>query len=95
MNRPHFSSHFLIALFTAWAILTDLEVRAQLVDVSNSMALETNHTGGYLGEGVSFADFNGDYIDDLSFADYQGNLRFYVGTGNESGFELVDLGLPK
>lgn len=94
MNRPHFSSHFLIALFTAWAVLTDLEVRAQLVDVSNSMALETNHTGGFLGEGVSFADFNGDYIDDLSFADYQGNLRFYVGTGNESGFELVDLGLP-
>lgn len=67
---------------------------AQMVDVSNEMDLETQHIGGYLGAGVSFADFNGDYIDDLSFADFQGNLKFYAGTGTDSGFVSVNLGLP-
>jgi hypothetical protein len=43
--------------------------------------LETDHTGGFLGAGVSFADFNGDRIDDLSFAHHQGSLRFFAGTG--------------
>ena len=49
--------------------------------------------GGFLGAGVSFADFNGDYIDDLTFADYEGNLKFFAGTGDESGFVEVDFGL--
>lgn len=65
---------------------------AQLVDVSNLIGLETDHTGGNLGAGVSFVDFTGDYIDDLSFANYEGNLVFYEGTG--TGFVPLDLGLP-
>jgi len=66
----------------------------QLLDVSDSLIVETDHTGGYLGAGVSFVDFNGDYIDDLSFADFEGDLRFYRGTGDESGFVEIDLDLP-
>lgn len=78
------------------AILMSLPcmVMAQMVDVSNEMDLETQHIGGYLGAGVSFADFNGDYIDDLSFADFQGNLKFYAGTGTDTGFVSTNLGLP-
>ena len=67
---------------------------AQLADVSNIVQLETQHTGGFLGAGVSFADFNGDYIDDLTFADFQGDLKFFAGTGDEEGFTPVDFNLP-
>jgi hypothetical protein len=65
---------------------------SQLVDVSSQLALETNHFGGYLGAGVSFVDFTGDYIDDLTFANFEGDLKFYQGTG--AGFIPVDLNLP-
>ncbi len=87
-------------VYIAWtAVLAMLVVIpsvtvAQMVDVSNDMGLETQHIGGYLGAGVSFADFNGDYIDDLSFADFEGNLKFYAGTGTDSGFVSMNLGLP-
>ena len=40
--------------------LCHLSVNAQFVDVSNNLQLSTDHTGGFLGSGVSFADFNGD-----------------------------------
>ena len=73
-------------------MLTGTVASAQLVDVSNVLNLQTEHFGGYLGAGVSFADFNGDFIDDLSFADFEGNLHFFAGTGE--GFESVDLALP-
>ena len=43
--------------------------------------IQTDHTGGYLGTGLSFADFNGDGKDDLSFGHHNGLLRFYEGTG--------------
>jgi hypothetical protein len=66
---------------------------AQFTDVSNQLSLTTHHYGGFLGAGVSFADFNGDYIDDLTFAHHEGNLKFYAGTGDESGFIEVDFGL--
>ncbi|MEC8634900.1 MAG: hypothetical protein VXY58_03740, partial [Bacteroidota bacterium] len=31
---------------------------AQFTDVSNQLSLATHHYGGFLGAGVSFADFN-------------------------------------
>jgi hypothetical protein len=71
-----------------------LTSQGQLLDVSDSIVLETGHTGGYLGAGVSFVDFNGDYIDDLTFADFEGDLRFYRGTGDESGFVEIEPNLP-
>ena len=64
----------------------------QLVDVSNTIELETGHFGGYLGAGVSFVDFTGDYIDDLTFADYEGDIHFFEGTG--TGFIPLELDFP-
>ena len=63
----------------------DIHVKSQLIDVSNSLLLETDHTGGYLGSGVSFADFNGDDIDDLTFGHHAGQLWFYEGYNNQTG----------
>lgn len=66
-------------------------VVSQLVIDNGVAGLETDHTGGYLGTGMSFADFNGDGIDDLSFGHHNGELKFYEGTGN--GFTVLDLDL--
>ena len=63
----------------------------QLVEVSDALMIQTDHTGGYLGTGLSFADFNGDGKDDLSFGHHNGLLRFYEGTG--MGFEEIELQL--
>jgi hypothetical protein len=65
--------------------------QAQLMSVGNTMELETNHVSGYLGSGVSFADFNGDGWDDLTFGHHEGELRFFAGNG--VGFEEVDLNI--
>jgi len=68
------------------------KARSQLVlDNGLSSTLDSYHTGGYLGTGLSFADFNGDGLDDLSFGHHNGEFLFYIGTGN--GFTEVDLGL--
>ena len=65
---------------------------AQFTDVSTELSLATHHYGGYLGAGVSFADFNGDYIDDLTFADYEGNLKFFAEQGTIRGLLRLILG---
>lgn len=67
---------------------------AQLADVTDEYVLQTEHIGGYLGTGVSFVDFNGDGLDDLSFGHHDGALRFFLGNGD--GFEEfeLDLDLP-
>ncbi len=78
-------------LLTAGLLLYSLAVVAQLVEDDAIMGVLTDHTGGYLGTGVSFADFNGDGKDDLSFGHHEGDLRFYVST--DGGFEELDLGL--
>ena len=64
---------------------------AQLVVDAIGSELVSDHTGGYLGTGVSFADFNGDGLDDLTFGHHDGALSFY--TGNGDGFDPIDLGL--
>ena len=64
---------------------------AQLVVDTIGSNLVSDHTGGYLGTGVSFADFNGDGIDDLSFGHHSGDLKFYIGENN--GFVPIDLNL--
>ena len=66
--------------------------QAPFVDVSNEMDIWTDHTGGYLGSGLSMADFNGDGLDDLSFAHHAGELQFYLGDGE--GFTPFNLELP-
>ena len=64
---------------------------AQLVVDAIGSEVVSDHTGGYLGTGVSFADFNGDGLDDLTFGHHDGALSFYAGNGD--GFDSIDLGL--
>lgn len=63
----------------------------QLFDVTDDYEIPTIHIGGYLGSGISFADFNGDGIDDLSFGHHNGDLRFFAGNGVD--FDEIDLGI--
>lgn len=65
--------------------------QSQLVVDTGIFGVETDHTSGYLGTGMSFADFNGDGIDDLSFGHHAGALSFYLGSAN--GFLPVELNL--
>jgi hypothetical protein len=66
-------------------------LHAQLVDVSQGIPLSTDHTSGFLGTGVSVADFDGDGWDDVSFGHHGGQLAFYHGSG--SGYAAAALGL--
>ena len=54
--------------------------------------LYTEHVGGYLGQGVSFADFNGDGNDDLTFTQWTGEILTFAGDG-QGGFLPVDEGI--
>ena len=74
-----------------WCTCNVVSLCAQLVEDDSVLGVMTDHTGGYLGSGVSFTDFNGDGKDDLSFGHHEGELRFYV--AGASGFEEVDLEL--
>lgn len=67
-------------------------VLGQYTDVSLELDLETDHTSGYLGSGISLVDFNGDGIDDLTFCHHQGTIYAYAGDG-AGGFSAVNLGI--
>ncbi|MDG2208658.1 MAG: CRTAC1 family protein [Flavobacteriales bacterium] len=67
---------------------------SQLNDVSALYNINTDHTGGYLGTGLSFRDFNNDGKDDLSFGHHAGELKFYGGTGEGFNAVIFDLELP-
>ena len=54
--------------------------------------LYTEHVGGYLGHGVSFADFNADGNDDLTFTQFEGQILAFAGDGL-GGFTPMDLGI--
>jgi len=78
-----------------WCMLvftSDVSAQMPFIDVSNELNIWTDHTGGYLGEGISMADFNGDGVDDLSIAHHLGDLQFY--TGNGEGFVPFELQIP-
>ena len=77
--------------YTFACVIMPLFAHAQLLDVSSDVALNTDHTGGYIGAGVSFVDFNQDGYDDLTFGHHEGELKFYEGTGNS--FNEVNLGI--
>ena len=64
-------------ILTAGLLLYFQATVAQLVEDDAIMGVLTDHTGGYLGTGVSFADFNGDGKDDLSFGHHI-SIRHYV-----------------
>jgi len=54
--------------------------------------LVTDHVLGYLGHGVSFCDFDGDGLDDLTFGHYNGELFAYQSQGDGT-FLSFDLGI--
>ena len=69
------------------------EVRGQMfIDGDPVGTLYTEHVGGYLGQGVSFADFNGDGNDDLTFTQWTGEILTFAGDG-QGGFLPVDEGI--
>lgn len=59
----------------------------QWVDVSTEYLLSASCSGSEFGCGLSCADFNGDGLDDLTFAEASGVVSLYERTGD--GFELV------
>lgn len=86
---------FMRLCFITFFVLAFAErVGAQLEDVSEEYVLTTDHTGGFLGTGVSFADFNGDGKDDLSFSHFEGELVFYESNGVTFTPVDLDLNLP-
>ena len=78
---------FVTAFFWSHVLSAQVFVDGDVDDV-----IVTDHTGGYLGHGVSFADFNGDGNDDLTFTQWTGGIRLFAGDGS-GGFELTDEGL--
>ena len=75
------------------ALLMPLGVDGQMfVEGDAQGTLVTNHVGGFLGQGVSFMDFNGDDLDDLTFTQFEGELFAYVNNG-QGGFTPQDLGI--
>lgn len=86
-------SRFQWSLAAICVLTQAFAARAQLIDVSESIVIETGHIDGYLGQGVSTADFNGDLIDDLSFGSFSGELRFYAGAGDGTFYEVF-LNIP-
>ncbi len=83
LNQSTFQSKALIQGFVVvffFLVIQSISY-TQLIDISNYVSIETNHTGGFLGAGVSLVDYNNDGFDDLSFSHHQGNFRFYLGNG--------------
>lgn len=73
-------------------VVISSSAQVSFLDVSNQLNLESDQTGGYLGAGISLADFNGDGKDDLSLAHHGGQLKFYVGANGS--FNPIALSLP-
>ncbi len=64
-------------------------------DVAESMGILHSYGSGVSGGGVSFCDFNGDGLDDISLASQENGPRFFQNTGN--GFTELQLvtGIPE
>ena len=74
-----------------WTFMGDVFAQT-FTDGDAGGSLYTQHVGGYLGQGVSFADFNGDGNDDLTFTQWTGEILTFVGDG-QGNFALVDEGI--
>ena len=81
-----------VAFVTVFTGSWNMGLCQTFVDGDPSGLLYTNHVGGYLGHGVSMADFNDDGHDDLTFTQFEGEIRFYAGSGNGE-FAEVNLGI--
>jgi hypothetical protein len=74
------------------ALCLSFEVLSQTFgNVTSAQNIFVPNLGGANGNGVSFADFNGDGWDDLSFAQYNANPVFYQNL--EGTFQFINLGV--
>ena len=90
--RPSLRKLLPIFSFVACQVIANTASGQAFTDGDSSETLVTGHTGGYLGHGVSFADFNQDGFDDLTFTQFEGQIIAYLGDGI-GGFEPVNLGI--
>ncbi|MBT6163252.1 MAG: VCBS repeat-containing protein, partial [Crocinitomicaceae bacterium] len=81
----------LMLLCVQLGIVLGLSGQSNFLNVSNQLNIVSDQTGGYLGAGMSVADFNGDGIDDLSLAHHGGQLKFYLGDGVGFSAYLLNL----
>ena len=74
-------------------LLICIEVSGQaFIDVAAELGVQGSYTGGPFSGGLSFADFNGDGRDDLSFATNTGEpMKFYI--ASPEGFTEVVLNI--
>lgn len=79
----------LAILFSALCTLTSWSQGFQ--NVTDSQSIDVENIGSTFGNGISFADFNGDGWDDLSFATNAIDPIFYVNT--EGNYMEIDLGI--
>lgn len=71
-----------------WAIVLPLLLYSQqYVNVASDLGISALPETIFFGSGLSFYDFNGDGLDDLSFTMTNDSLVFYQNTGD--GFELL------
>ncbi len=77
------------------AAFSVLQAQIHYADVAAQMAIHHTYGSGVSGGGVSFCDFNGDGLDDISLASQEDGPRFFQNTGN--GFtelQLVSISEP-
>ena len=80
MTAPQ-SWPFLTLLGGTWLFAVGAMWGQTFTDGDPSGILYTEHVGGYLGHGVSFADFNADGNDDLTFTQFEGQILAFAGDG--------------
>ncbi len=80
------------AFLLLFVLLTHLTVTAQFTDISEVLGELPSVPTSYNGNGVSFADINGDGWDDLSFGRGTNDPVFFV--NNEGVFEPATFSIP-
>ncbi|MDA9774142.1 FG-GAP-like repeat-containing protein [Saprospiraceae bacterium] len=70
-------------LFTLLLLTSSLSAQNQFIDSAQAMGIEHTYGVGSAGGGVSFCDFTGDGLDDLTIATQSGDdILFYENNGN-------------
>ncbi len=64
-----------------WLLLAQLAVSGQFTDIAGDLGLDVIHDDTEYGNGLSFYDFNHDGWDDLTIANGDSAIQFYVNNG--------------
>lgn len=79
----------LLLFLASFSCLELAQAQVFYEDVAESMGILHSYGSGVSGGGVSFCDFNGDGLDDISLASQENGPRFFQNTGN--GFTELQL----